>query len=148
MKTAETTLKRTFNAPLARVWQAWTDPKEIQKWWGPKGFTNPECEWNPVPGEKIYIVMRAPDGNDYPMDGTFTEVTKESRLVFSARALDKDGKPMFSDITTVTFAEVDGKTEMTLHAVVENVTPEIAVFTDGMEEGWSQSLEKLKNLFA
>ena len=45
-KNRELTITRTFNAPLKQVWKAWTDPKQLAEWWGPKGFTNPRCEWD------------------------------------------------------------------------------------------------------
>ena len=67
--TKELTINRVFNAPRELVWNAWTNQEHIEQWWGPKGFTNPVCEWNAKVGNKILIHMKAPDGVIYPMDG-------------------------------------------------------------------------------
>ncbi|MGA2539857.1 MAG: SRPBCC domain-containing protein, partial [Terracidiphilus sp.] len=67
-------ISRLFNAPRELVYAAWTDPKQLAQWWGPKGFTNPRCEVDVRPGGKIHIDMRAPDGVVYPMAGAFREV--------------------------------------------------------------------------
>ena len=58
-----------INAPRALVFKAWTDPKQMAQWWGPKGFTNPVCEMDVRPGGAHRIVMRGPDGTDYPIKG-------------------------------------------------------------------------------
>lgn len=58
---------------------------------GPKHFTNPVCELDVRLGGGLRIVMRAPDGNDYPMKSVFREVVAPERLVFSNIAIDKDG---------------------------------------------------------
>ena len=55
----ELTITRIFDAPRDLVWKAWTDQKILQKWWGPKGVTNPICEWDARLGGNIYIVMLA-----------------------------------------------------------------------------------------
>ena len=65
---ASVTITRTFDAPRKLVWQAWTDPKMMAQWFGPRGFTNPFCELDVRPGGSLRIVMRGPDGNDYPMN--------------------------------------------------------------------------------
>lgn len=55
----EFTITRMFDAPRELVWKAWTDQKLIRKWWGPRGVTNPTCEWDARPGGKIDLVMLA-----------------------------------------------------------------------------------------
>ena len=47
--------------PLKQVWAAWTEPKRIAQWWGPRGFTNPVVEWDARPGGRLHVVMRAND---------------------------------------------------------------------------------------
>jgi uncharacterized protein YndB with AHSA1/START domain len=59
----------------------WTDPHHVAQWWGPHGFTNPVCEMDVRPGGALRIVMRAPDGTDYPMTETFREIAAPERLV-------------------------------------------------------------------
>jgi uncharacterized protein YndB with AHSA1/START domain len=147
----ELTLKRTFNAPRELVFKAWTDPALVAKWWGPNEFTTPICELDARPGGKIYIVMHGPKGTDFdidlPMTGVFQEFDPPRRLVFTAEALpDEKGIPQLVTLDTVTFKEVDGKTNMTLHVVVVKSTPASAGALAGMEMGWSQSLDKLTEL--
>ena len=78
-------IARVFDAPRDLVFQAWVDPRHMAKWWGPRGFTNPECELDARAGGDIWIVMRDPTGVDYPMSGTFHEVVAPERLVFAKR---------------------------------------------------------------
>jgi uncharacterized protein YndB with AHSA1/START domain len=143
----EVTLTRVIAAPRERVFRAWTDPKHMAQWWGPKGFTNPVCEVDARPGGMIRIDMRAPDGVDYPMDGVFHEVIEPERLVFTSRAFAPDtNKTLIRALNTVTFAYEGGNTRLTVVARVMEVAPEFAAAAAGMEEGWSQSLERLQEL--
>jgi uncharacterized protein YndB with AHSA1/START domain len=141
MQTMITT--RIFDAPREVVFQAWTDPKQLQRWWGPKGFTNPVCEVDARPGGAIRIHMRAPDGTVYPMTGVFHEVVVPERLVFTSSALDANGNPLFEVLNTVTFAEEGGKTKLTVHASVSKVIGDAAPHLAGMEQGWSMTLDRL-----
>ena len=144
----ERTLTRIFNAPREVVFNAWADPKLLPQWWGPKGFTNPVCEFDVKNGGNIYIEMKAPDGQVYPMDGNFTEVINPERIVFNCGALDKNGKRMFYIVNTIIFEEEGNKTRLTVHASVSNAKPEAKQHLDGMNEGWSQSLVRLEELIA
>ena len=108
-------IERIFDAPPSLVFKAWTDPKQVAQWWGPKGFTNPVCEMDARPGGALRIVMRAPDGAEHPMTGVFREVVEPERLVFTSMALDAAGNPIIDGLTTVTFAEHGGKTKLALH---------------------------------
>ena len=70
----ELTIARIVDASRELVFKAWTDPKQVAQWWGPKGFTNPVCEMDVRPGGAFRIVMRAPDGIEYPTTGIFSEI--------------------------------------------------------------------------
>ena len=133
------TLTRLFDARRDVVFRAWTDPKQLAQWWGPHGFTNPVCEIDARPGGALRIDMKGPDGNIYPMTGTFREVVPPERLAFIGVAMEG----LFESLTTVTFEDVKGKTRVTVKAVVLKAAPEAAPALAGMEEGWSQSLERL-----
>jgi uncharacterized protein YndB with AHSA1/START domain len=61
-------ITRIFDAPRELVWKAWTDPKHVDQWWGPHGFTNPLCEWDARPGVKILVHMRGPKGSPFDFD--------------------------------------------------------------------------------
>jgi uncharacterized protein YndB with AHSA1/START domain len=139
----ELVLTRVFNAPRELVFKVWTDPKHVAQWWGSWGFTNPVCELNLRPGGAILIHMRGPDGTVYPMTGVFQEVVPPERLVFTSGALDAAGNAMFEVLTTVTFAEEGGKTKQILRARVIKRTAQAAPYLAGMEQGWTQSLERL-----
>ena len=152
----EIIITRVFDAPRSLVFQAWTDPKHLAQWWGPRGFTNPRCEIDVRPGGAIRIVMRAPADvpaharGDHPMGGVFLEVVEPERLVFTATVDDADGDRLFEVLNTVTFVEHGGKTTLTLHAQarVVKATAQVAMMLGGMEEGWNQSLDRLGVLVA
>ena len=143
MAVPELVLTRVFDAPRELVFQAWTDRDRLQRWWGPKDFTNPVCEIDPRPGWSMRIHMRAPDGVVYPMTGTFLEIEEPQRLVFLSGALNQDGDEMFRILNTVTFEAQGDKTKLTLRARVIMTTAVAPQFLAGMEIGWSLSLDRL-----
>lgn len=82
-----------------------------------------------------------------PMGGAFEEVIAPERLVFITNAMpDKTGQPQLEVRNSVTFEDCNGKTKVTLHAIVLRSTPAVAGAIAGMEQGWTQSLEKLAAL--
>lgn len=143
---ASVKLTHVFDAPRVLVWKAWTDPKMMAQWFGPRGFTNPVCELDVRVGGSLRIVMRGADGNDYPMKGEFCEVTPPERLVFTNIAVDSEGRHLLEGETTVIFAESGGKTTLTLQTCAVGLAPIAPQMLAGMEAGWSQSLDKLEEL--
>jgi uncharacterized protein YndB with AHSA1/START domain len=144
----EVTISRVFDAPRALVFKAWTDPQHLAQWWGPEGFTNPVCEFDAHVGGALRIHMRGPDGTVYPMKGVIRELAAPERLVFSSVATDAAGNHLLEGLTTVTFAERNGKTTMTMHTRAVAVA-EIGVgYLLGMEAGWTQSIDRLEGLLA
>jgi uncharacterized protein YndB with AHSA1/START domain len=142
----EITITRVFDAPRAVVFEAWIDPAQLREWWGPKGFTNPVCEFDPRVGGAIRIHMRAPDGNVHPMKGEVREIVPPERLVFTNIAVDTAGNPIINGLTTVTFAEEGRKTRLTLHTRGTAVVDYAAAYLQGMEMGWTMSIDKLETL--
>lgn len=140
------TLTRVFDAPRRLVWEAWTDPRQLARWWGPRGFTNPRCEADARPGGAIHVDMRAPDGTVYPMTGRFLEVVAPERLVMLCNACDEHGRPIAEVRNSVVFAEEGGRTRITITSAVLSATPEAAPSLEGMEQGWTTSLERLTDL--
>jgi uncharacterized protein YndB with AHSA1/START domain len=140
---SELVITRTFDAPRSLVFSAWVDSKRLAQWWGPEGFTNPVCEVDARPGGAIRVDMRAPDGALYPMTGVFEEVLEPERLVFTSGAPGEDGQPMFEIRNTVTFAERDGRTTVTVKAQVVRSTPAAAPHLEGMDVGWNETVDRL-----
>ena len=144
----EVTITRVFDAPRALVFKAWTDPRHLAQWWGPEGFTNPVCEFDAHVGGALRIHMRGPDGTVYPMKGVIRELAAPERLVFSSVATDAAGNHLLEGLTTVTFAERNGKTTMTVHARAAAIADEAVSWLRGMNEGWTQSIERLEAFVA
>lgn len=139
-------ITREFAASRDLVWRACTEAGHLAQWWGPRGFRAPVCEWEARAGNKIFVVMRAPNGTDYPMGGRFEEVTPPERLVTVTGALDGDGKMLFEILHTLTLAERNGKTKLTMHSRVIKTTPGAEKYIGGFEAGMTQSLERLGGL--
>ncbi|GLH71339.1 hypothetical protein GETHPA_28720 [Geothrix rubra] len=142
----ELLLNRLLDAPRERVFEAWTDPAHLQKWWGPEAFCNPRCEWESRAGGGIHVDMRGPDGTVYPMGGEVVEVVPPERIVFLTRALDAAGEALFESRNVVTLSEEGARTRLRLQVIVSKIRPEAARHLAGMEQGWAQSLLRLDAL--
>jgi len=153
-------LTRIFAAPRALVYKCWMEPSHLARWWGPKPFTCPVCEVEPRVGGKFHLVMRSPDGADYPMRGTFREIVPNVRIVKEDDVsehseewhdmVDPDrkgqGKRKIEMLTTVTFEDHGLGTKVTITTRFPSVTLRDNFSKIGMKEGWSSSLEKLEEL--
>jgi uncharacterized protein YndB with AHSA1/START domain len=139
----EVCLTRRFAASPELVFAAWIEPKQLAKWWGPKGFTNPVCQVDARIGGAMMIDMRSPDGVVYPMTGRFITIDRPHRLVFVTAAIDECGKPMFEVKNTVNFTEIRVGTEISLVARVIKTTNAAPQYLAGMSKGWCQSLDRL-----
>jgi uncharacterized protein YndB with AHSA1/START domain len=142
------TITRIFDAPRELVFKAWTDPAHMAAWWGPKGFTNPVCDMDVRIGGAIRIVMRGPNGVEYPMTGDFREIIPPERLVFMCVARDAQENPLLESLTTVTFEDLGGKTKLTMDAHAIGIAPIAPQMLAGMEIGWTQSIDRLGDLVA
>lgn len=150
MNTKELTINRTFDAPRELVWRAWTVPEYTMRWWGPKGFTAPLSTIDLRVGGRYLNCMRSPEGQDFWSTGVYREIVAPERLVCSDSFSDEQGNivpasyyGMGDDIplelqVTVTFEEIDGKTQMRLRH--EGFPPDMV---EMCLEGWNQSFDKL-----
>jgi len=120
-KSNEIRITRVYDSPLKVVWDAWTDPKQVAQWWGPRGFTLTTHSKDLRPGGNWSYTMHGPDGVDYPNKTKYLEVEKYSRLVYDHGAND-DRPPMFR--VSVSFQETNGKTKMEMSMAL--ATPEAA----------------------
>ena len=145
-------IERIFDAPRERVWEAWTNPEEVKKWWGPKDFTAPSIQSDFREGGKYLWAMRSPDGQEYWSTGTFHEIVPRERLVVTDSFADERGNVVppshygmpgdhpLEGRVVVTFEDVDdGKTKLTLR--YEGMAP--GELRDQAEAGWNETLDKL-----
>lgn len=142
----EIVISRVFDAPRKLVWSAWTDPKHISQWWGPRGFDAPPCEIDLRPGGNFVVNLNGPDGNIYPCRGTFREVIEPERIVYDGPPNEPAGcgAGIPPDATvTITFDEIDAGTELTIHTLLASEQHRQAARAEGFIEGWQQSLNRL-----
>jgi uncharacterized protein YndB with AHSA1/START domain len=154
----EFVIKRTFNAPVERVWNAWTDPHQLLHWWGPKGFTTVSAKVdNLKPGGMFHYCLRSPQGQEMWGRFVYREIVPNERLVYLNSFSDPESgvsrHPLHKDwplqlLSTVTFSEKDGKTTVTIHWVPYEATePERETFErgkDSMQAGWTGTLDQLE----
>src|SRR3984957_18710779 len=110
----EIIITRVFDAPRELVWKAWTDPKHVVRWWGPKGFTTTIHEMDVRPGGIWRHTMHGPDGTNYPNESVFTEVVKPERIVFSHGGGKQGGDSDAQFQATWTFEAQGSKTKVTI----------------------------------
>jgi uncharacterized protein YndB with AHSA1/START domain len=129
------------------VFRAWTDPEQVAQWWGPHGFTTIVQELDARPGGTLRVILRGPDGTDYPMVATFREVASPERLVFFSQVCPVgNGKYDLETLTTVEFTEEQGHTRMHFRVQVLTAGPSATFALAGMEIGWNQTLDRLAAL--
>ncbi len=108
-KPNEIKITRIYDAPVKLVWEAWTDPEQVAKWWGPRGFTITTHSKELKVGGIWHYTMHGPDGVDYPNKTLYFEVEPYAKLVYDHGGYDERA-PLFR--VTVLFSESKGKTKM------------------------------------
>lgn len=140
-------ISRIFETSVETMFDAWTDPAQIEQWWGPKAFSNAVYDWEARPGGSIHIDMIGPDYSIYPMRGYFHEVNEPERLIFTSTAFENErGQSQLEVLNTAIFIGDQKTTRLTLQAVVIRSSPQTASSVNSMEEGWRQSLDRLAEL--
>lgn len=140
----EIMFSRVFDAPRELMFRVWTEPEHIRRWWGPHDFTVPLAEFDARPGGRLRIDFRGPDGEVFPNFGEVREVSPFDRLVFTAEYRHGGDKLLVGSLVTVTFADEGARTRVIVKAKVYHAEPEAADSLAGMEEGWTQQLDKLE----
>lgn len=135
---------RVFDAPRERVFECWTRAEHLAHWFGPAGFSIHSCEADPRPGGRFRLCMRSPKGHDHWVHGTYLEVVVPERLVIQCFADDAHGVQRLEETITVHLADEAGRTRLTLRAVAGGAGPEAAAMLKGMEQGWSETLDRLR----
>lgn len=131
---------RIVEAPRGRVFQAWTDPDQLARWWGPRNFTNTFHEFDLRPGGTWRFVMHAPDGIDYQNKSVFVEIVEPERIVF-----DHVSGPRFTVVAN--FEDVGGKTRVTFRQLFESTAQRDKVAAFAVEAN-EQNLDRLEALLA
>jgi uncharacterized protein YndB with AHSA1/START domain len=159
-KVAPFIITRTFEAPRTAVIKAWTDERELMKWWGPKGAQMLTAKMDLRPGGTFHYSMRS---SDFTMWGKWAikEVDLPDKLVWLNSISDPQGgvvaHPVIADFpkelhTTVTFAEADGKTVVKVvwdpSGCTEAEQKAFDGIREGMNGGWGGSLEVLAGVLA
>jgi uncharacterized protein YndB with AHSA1/START domain len=131
----ELTITRTFNAPAALVFKAWTQAEHLVRWLGPKSHPAREVEVDFREGGAWRACLRSPDGEDLWMGGQYREISPPDRLVLTF-AWDSTG---FETVVTIRLEEVGERTVMHFHQA-----PFASVDSrDSHNEGWSSSFDRL-----
>jgi uncharacterized protein YndB with AHSA1/START domain len=147
-------ITRVFDAPLELVWNAWTDPAQVERWWGPKDWTCPLCKIDLREGGRFLFGMQAPDyqgGQTHYSTGVYKKIVPMTYLEFTQYICDKEGNkvdpvqtglpPDFPDEirTVITFKSMGSKTEMT----VTEYDWTVGQMREYSELGMNQTLDKL-----
>jgi uncharacterized protein YndB with AHSA1/START domain len=140
----EIVMTRVFDAPRHLVWDAFTQPELLKKWFGPRGWSLSVCDVDLRVGGGFRFVMRGPDGHEMGMRGVYRELSRPGRSVHVETFDDYPGE----SIVTAVFTEQNGKTILT--ATVEYPSREVRdiVISTGMEHGAAESYDKLAELLA
>jgi len=135
---SELVITRIFAASRRLVFKMWTEPEHLVRWWGPRGFATISSQMDVRPGGTWSRSMRAADGNVIRKHGVYREIMAPERLVFTYVTDDPEGNPGPETLVTVTFAELGGKTMLTLHqAAFQSVAAR-----DDHRRGWTEVLER------
>lgn len=134
-------VSRLIDAPRELVFQAWTDPEQIARWWGPKGFLTVEHDMDIRPGGAYWFVMRSPEGTDHRKRGVYREIVAPERIAFTFAWEAADGTLGHETLVTVTFDAVDDKTRLTLR---QGAFDSVAGRDDHVI-GWTSCLERFGN---
>ena len=137
-------IERVFDAPIARVWQAFTDPDLVAQWWG--GGESMVIERMEVErGGHWRFVEKGPDGS-HGFEGRYREVVPQERLV---QTFEWDGMPGHVAVETATFTDLgDGRTKVTTTSLFHTVEERDGMLNSGMEHGLNASYAALDALLA
>ncbi|MFL6121731.1 SRPBCC domain-containing protein [Actinophytocola sp.] len=145
MTDLDLTITRVFDAPRELVFEVWTNPDQLAKWFGPTGFTAEACTVKLAEGGQWRACIRnSAEGVERWVGGVYHEIDRPARLAFSFAWEEPKGTPGHDTLVTITFDDRDGKTEMTFHqAIFESVEDR-----DGHQDGWRSTFDDLNACLA
>lgn len=138
----EVMMTRVFDAPRRLVYEAFTKPELLKRWFGPRGWSLVVCESDLRVGGAWRFVLRGPDGQEMGMRGVYKELSPPDRSVHTESF---DGYPGES-VVTMDLAEHDGKTTFTATVLYPSKEVRDAVVQSGMEHGAAESYDRLAEL--
>lgn len=138
----EVVMTRVFDAPRHLVYDAFTKPELLKRWFGPRGWSLEVCEIDFRVGGLWRFVLRGPDGTTMGMSGVYREIVPGERSVHSEAFDDYPGE----SVVTMVLTERDGKTTMTATVLYESQEVRDAVIASGMEHGAAESYDRLAEL--
>jgi uncharacterized protein YndB with AHSA1/START domain len=149
---------KIFDAPRELVWKAWTDPKYIMQWWGPKGFSCPACEMDFRVGGKLLCCMSAPDGQICGWNAVeYHEIVLYEKIVSSMYFSDAKGNRIDPAELGIEHEVVDGAYDVTLFEDLGNGQTKLTFIGNdtlesakesGQMEGWIEILDKVADVVA
>lgn len=145
----ELILERVIDAPPEKLFRAWTEPDLLKQWFTPKPWTVSFAETNVRPGGSNLIVMRSPEGQEFPNRGVYLEVVENRRLVFTdayINAWTPSEKPFMTAI--ITFEPDGGKTRYTARVLHWSAADRETHEKMGFHKGWSHATDQLAALVA
>jgi uncharacterized protein YndB with AHSA1/START domain len=136
-------MTRTLAAPRPAVWHSMTNPDELARWWGPKGFTVATIEFEPAVGVTYRIGMQPPDGELFHLHGEVREVEPRSRIAFTFNWEPPDA----DDRETLVRLELEERADATEVSLTQGefATEDRLELHDG---GWSESFDRLEALLS
>lgn len=142
MNNRTVTIKRTFNAPLDLVWEAWTDPVHIAKWWSPKGIETQIIEHDFAVGGRWKFLMPMPNGKEFIAEGVYKEIVEFEKIISQA-----DFKPMTEGVEIqALFQENGSQTDFTFNVVHPTEEYKIQQEKMGILNGWGSVFQRLEEL--
>jgi uncharacterized protein YndB with AHSA1/START domain len=145
----ELVLTRLIDVPREKLFKAWTDPELLKQWFSPRPWTTPVIEVDVRAGGANLIVMRGPDGTEFPNRGVYLEVVENERLVFTdayTKAWEPSEKPFMTAI--ITFEDEAGQTRYTARVLHWTVADREAHEKMGFHQGWGLCTDQLAALAA
>jgi uncharacterized protein YndB with AHSA1/START domain len=140
----EILIVRAFQARKATVFEVWSKPEHVRRWYVCPALTMPLCEMDFREGGKWRWVLRDPtQGVDHPISGEYREITRADRLVFTQRY---EPIPGSDHLVTLTFEEQGGVTTLTQRILHGSKQGRDAHLKSGMEQGLVETFERLEAL--
>ncbi len=155
-KAKQLNFERSYPAPIATVWAAWTEPDLLRQWWGPEHTSVTDCEIDLRVGGAIHIVMEAGEGmgkyrgTRWPMAGTFTAINAHTNLSYDARSWTEgeEAGTTIDHTNNVTFTDNGATTTVHLQVAITKIGPKAKMAAFGMKWGYKAYLDKLDKVLA